>query len=525
MASQRAQLRSRCSALQKPVMEVRGGRAEMLATTPTRPIPLTILSGFLGSGKTTLLQHLLQNTEGVRVGVVVNDLADVNVDAKLVQRGAGQFGDGLPEDMIELSNGCACCSAGDDLFGALAELVAGAEVRGSRYDHLIFEASGVAEPKLLRAKFQEAASSQMGLMRYVQLENMVTVVDAGAFLDQYNSTDRVSARQDLGGEPTPLDFKQLSVVQLLVEQVETADVLVLNKLDRVDASGRAYLEEALGQLNGFSTLVPTMYGKVSPSDVLVAEREDGVAASNEVMDHQSAVDMATWLQQRQPEEGAQDKQEHSHSHDSHSHDCNDPDCTDPSHAHSHSHDSHSHSHDCHDPGCTDPSHDHSHDDRQETTVAKRFGIRSFVYAARRPFMRARFDALVGELPFGKEPAAVGKEPAAVTGGPFQGVLRSKGFVWLADDNRTAFYWSQAGPQLDLNPMGRWWAAVPRASWPKGSEAQIEADWEGQWGDRRQELVFIGPDLPEAAIRAALDECLATAAELADVAPSPKEGVI
>merc|ERR1719482_1368500 len=300
---------------------------------------MTILSGFLGSGKTTLLQHLLQNTEGVRIGVVVNDVAAVNVDAKLVQRGAGQFGDGLPEDMIELSNGCACCSAGDDLFGALADLVATAEMRGSRYDHLIFEASGVAEPKLLRAMFQEAKKSQMALMSYVKLENMVTVVDAGGFLAQYNSTVRVSDREDLGGEPTPLDFEQPSVVQLLVEQVETADVLVLNKEDRVDAAGRAYLEEALGQINGFATLKPTTYGKVTPGDVLVADREAGVATSNEVMDHQSAVDMARWLQQRQPEVAPAKEEEHSHSDD-----CSDPGCKEPG---------------CKDPGCTDPSHDHS----------------------------------------------------------------------------------------------------------------------------------------------------------------------
>ena len=201
-----------------------------------RPIPVTLLSGFLGAGKTTLLRHLLQNTEGVRIGVVVNDVAAVNVDAKLVQTGAGQgMGDGLPEDFIELSNGCACCSAGDDLFGALAELVSSSFMRGVRYDHIVFEASGVSEPKLLRAMFQEASGQGWPLMRCIRLENMVTVVDSSSFLDLYSSTDRISDREDLGADAedaaqtdawgiAPIEEPSLSVVQLLIEQVETADV-------------------------------------------------------------------------------------------------------------------------------------------------------------------------------------------------------------------------------------------------------------------------------------------------------------
>merc|ERR1719174_2815270 len=131
---------------------LRGGKAQAMMQTAdanANPIPVTLLSGFLGSGKTTLLRHLLQNTDGVRVGVVVNDVAAVNIDAKLVQSGASQGEGGLPEDMIELSNGCACCSAGDDLFGAIAELVSASFLRGVAYDFIVFEASGVSEPRLL----------------------------------------------------------------------------------------------------------------------------------------------------------------------------------------------------------------------------------------------------------------------------------------------------------------------------------------------------------------------------------------
>ena len=295
------------SAGARTLLRMSGGAAPVGDVAPAltiqKPIPVTILSGFLGAGKTTLLSHLLKNTEGYKIGVIVNDVAAVNVDAKLMRdaeqgQGAGKL------DMIELSNGCACCSAGDDLFGAMAELVSNCMMRGELYDHIVFEASGVAEPKLLRAAFQEAGQSGWPLMRHVRLENMVTVVDASSFLELYASTEKVSERADLGGDELLKDEPGLevwalpeelppapSVVQLLIEQVETADVLVLNKVDGVDAAGLAYLSDALGHINGFATLLPTTFGNVAPSQVLVGEREAGVALSNEVIDEPAPIEL------------------------------------------------------------------------------------------------------------------------------------------------------------------------------------------------------------------------------------------
>jgi len=239
----------------------------------------------------------------------------------------------------------------------------------------------------------------------------------------------------------------------------------------------------------------------------VPAREAGVALSNEVMDHQSAVDFAMWLR-TQPEPAA-DQAEGAHEH-SHAADCGDPACTDPSHGHEHSH------------------------DRQQTTAATRFGISTFVYSRRRPFSQHRLGELVRKLrflvsaktcqPFSSVSEAAEEEdkPASSRAGREEGacfddVLRSKGFLWLAGESDVAFYWSQAGSHLDLSEMGRWWASVPAETWPEVHKDSIRADFDGENGDRRQELVFIGAGLSEDAISAALDACLLSDAELAEQA--------
>ena len=515
------------------------------AVMQQQPISVTILSGFLGTGKTTLLQHLLTNSEGLKIGAVVNDMGAVNIDAKLVtQRNGEETMVGEPEDFVELSNGCVCCSSGDDLLGALAELVSLSFMRGKAYDHLVVECSGIAEPRLVRRLFQDAQAAGWPLMQYLSLENMVSVVDAEGFTEVFNSDERMADRPELGEAPSP-DEDDIStlvlgavtpdqeagaaarraVSQLLVEQVEVADVILLNKADRVDAPAMARLQELIGAINGFATVLPCEYAVVDPTQVLVPRRDDGVALSNEVMDHKSAVDMALWLRAKAPAPtAAATTHDHSHSEAeaTHEHGHSDAECTDPTHDHSHSEaectdPTHDHSHS--DVECTDPTHDHSHSEGgglAGTTAAVRFGIGSFVYARRRPFAQQKLRALLAKLPFvvdatlpGSRLEHEGGEGGDEAAGPFATVLRSKGFVWVAPEGSVAYYWSHAGRHIEVSELGRWWAAVPREDWPEAHHASILEDFDtaGEGGDRRQEIVFIGAGLDETAITEALDACL------------------
>jgi G3E family GTPase len=537
------------------------------AVKQQQPISVTILSGFLGTGKTTLLQHLLTNSEGLKIGAVVNDMGAVNIDAKLVtQRNGEETMVGEPEDFIELSNGCVCCSSGDDLLGALAELVSLSFMRGTAYDHLVVECSGIAEPRLVRRLFQDAQAAGWPLMQYLSLENMVSVVDAEGFSEVFNSDERMADRPELGEAPSPDEddistlvlgavtpdqeagaVARRAVSQLLVEQVEVADVILLNKADRVDAPAMARLQELIGAINGFATVVQCEYAVVDPAQVLVPRRDDGVALSNEVMDHKSAVDMALWLRAKAPAPtAAATTHEHSHSEAeaTHEHGHSDAECTDPTHDHSHSEAEATHDHSHSDAECTDPTHDHSHAEAEAThdhshseaectdpthdhshseggglagtTAAVRFGIGSFVYARRRPFAQQKLRALLAKLPFvvdatlpGSRLEHEGGEGGDEAAGPFATVLRSKGFVWVAPEGSVAYYWSHAGRHIELSELGRWWAAVPREDWPEAHHASILEDFDtaSEGGDRRQEIVFIGAGLDEAAIAEALDACL------------------
>ncbi|KAL7576645.1 hypothetical protein ACA910_005580 [Epithemia clementina (nom. ined.)] len=508
-------------------------------------VPMTLLAGFLGTGKTTALKHLLENTDNVKIGVIVNDVASVNIDAKLV---SGQVGN----CMIELQNGCACCSLADELFFSVENLLENREL-----DALVVELSGVADPMVIRNNWKMAPKE---VRQLADIRNVVTLVDSQTFGTDYMTWDVVQDRKGWGNADDPCAGNQ-KVSELLAEQVEAADLVLLNKVDLATNEQVEIADQMVRALNDKATLLRVQFGKVTPTQLLGNHNKEEVEENEEDAHHahdhnhennnacgdstctdashshdHHDHDHSTSPSALEQSASSSSSQSHSHSHDHNSaSSCDDPTCTDPSHSHDH-HNEHAA---CHDPDCTDTSHSHSH---SHDTSTDQLGIVNFVYKATKPFSTERLLMLlklwpipkkdVLDLEFLEHPMDSSASFNAASD-PFVGVLRAKGFCWFApsqwrgfsDDSwrhDTAMYLSQAGRHMSITGAGKWWATIPKQNLPKyfNQDNQTELDRilredfvSEEFGDRRQELVFIGADIDESAIRQALDHCLLTDEEM------------
>jgi G3E family GTPase len=365
------------------------------STTLTRqPLPVTVLSGFLGAGKTSLLNHVLTNRDGLRVAVIVNDMSEVNIDVQLVERGDARL-DRSHERLVEMSNGCICCTLREDLLEQVAELAA-----ERKYDYLLIESTGIGEPMPIAATFAHTDDEGRSLSQVARLDTMVTVVDAANFFSHIESSDDL-VQLGIGADETD----DRTIVDLLIDQVEFANIIVLNKTDLLPAAQLSVVEAMIRKLNPDARLIHAQLGRIDPRHVL----------NTRLFDYERAAQSPGWLKELSGE---------------------------------------------------------------HISETEEYGISSFVYRRDRPFHPERFAACIqSEWP---------------------GVVRSKGFFWLASRARMAGLWSQAGAACRPEPAGYWTATSDDGSPIQG----------------KQELVLIGLDMNQEELTSMLDHCLLTAEELA-----------
>lgn len=406
-------------------------------------VPVLLLTGYLGSGKTTLLNRILSNKRGIKFAVIVNDIGEVNIDADLIEKG-GIVGQ-KDENLVALQNGCICCTLKMDLVEQLHDIVA-----QHRFDYIVIEASGICEPAPIA---QTICSIPQLDPRYTQggvpkMDCIVTVVDALRMQSEFSCGNNL-IKKNIGEE---------DIENLVIQQIEFCNIVLLNKANEVTKDELGRIKEIVRALQPKAEIIECNYGDVELDKII----------NTNLFDFEKVATSAAWIREiegHQEEDDDDDDDEHDEHHHEHHHDDDDE----------HEHAEHEHHH-----------HHHHHDGGE----VEEYGIGTFVYYARRPMNLGLFDDFVAR-----------KWPKSI--------IRAKGICYFADERDTCYLFEQAGKQIQIKNVGQWYATMPKHELDTFmmQNPGLQRDWDPEYGDRMQKLVFIGQKMDKEAIKAALDACL------------------
>ena len=414
-------------------------------------IPVLLLTGYLGSGKTTLLNRILQNKKGIKFAVIVNDIGEVNIDADLIEKDGvvGQKDDSL----VALQNGCICCTLKMDLVEQLRDITS-----MRRFDYIVIEASGICEPAPIAQTICGISSLGPQYVKdgFLQLDCIVTVVDALRMRDEFGE----------GHDLLRQNIEEEDIENLVIQQIEFCNIILLNKASEVSKEELGRIRQIIRTIQPKADIIECDYGNVELDEIINTQK----------FNFEEVATSAAWIQELEGNDNVNDNDNHDDDDDDDEHE----------HHHDHEHDEHHHHEHHH-----DHDHHHHHHHHHDEGEAEEYGIGTFVYYARRPMNIGLFDEFVAR-----------KWP--------KNIIRAKGICYFKGEEDICYVFEQAGRQVTLRNAGQWYATMPKDQLEMMLERdeKLRRDWDEQYGDRMQKLVFIGQHLDKQQITDDLDFCLA-----------------